>query len=337
MKKSFSIVLIIIFTFIFLNKNIILGNFNNEPETWKIYSEKIENLLTEGKVINVKNMREYLLETGKESDFCGQVFVVILDNGLKCVFKCEKDDDELKSEVLAWKISKEFNLGNVVPVVYREINLGNGKLEKGFLSLFAESDDDLLKYSEEEFYNFLNNLDKNEVIDYKIFNFLFGNFDVGAHNLLTCNRKLIMIDNEGIVNTQCVKYGDVPFIKFYQFNRSSKFPVLNYTFPFELARFADLVSRTEIKNKYNYNPTRYMHNFIIFDNSYWVQFIEENHAKRIKNLIYTDCLPEEIKLKLNNITREKLQEIFKIKNKRVENLILGILERKEMLIKKFEI
>ncbi len=315
-------------------------DFSNAPALWKEKSNEIEDKLLKGQPVEIKSMREYLLERGMTVDFSGNVFVVYLNNGLKCVFKYYDDTQEktkTKSEIIAYKLSKETGIGNVPPVVWREIKLNDGKIAQGYLALFVNSEIDILNYEDDDFFDMLKKMDSTEINNYKIFNFVFGNFDVGAHNLLICDGKPIMIDNETIDNPWCVRYGEVPFVIFYAFDKMPTQPIKSSEFPFESVKFANFEERKKIENEFDYFPTRRGHNFILYKNIYWVQLNCGDFVERIKQLIYPDMLPDSTKEALKNLDYQKLLEIFEANenNRHVNQLITGILERRDMLIENF--
>jgi hypothetical protein len=298
-------------------------------------TDKIEQSFINPKIRKLQHMEDYLKEHGKTADFDGEVYSVYLENGLHCVFKVTTD--EILGELIAYKISKEFGFGNVPPTIYVTLDLpieGQMVSKTGYLSLFVDSPIDLAKYSDEEFFALLAKMDPEEVANFKIFNFVFGNFDVGVHNTLIYkyNNKLypILIDNEGISNEKIVEYGDIPFVKFHYFDSIDDFP-----FSPSNIYSCDKGARSIFK-KHGYNPPNYEHNFMIFKNSYWVQYKGQGHALRIKKLLYPDFIPENTKKSLDRMEREKLLNIFpqdEAMKSNVKRLIEQILERRDMLVK----
>jgi hypothetical protein len=282
-------------------------------------------------------MRDYLKEHGKTADFDGEVYSVYLENGQHCVFKVTTD--EIPGELIAYKISKEFRFENVPPTSYIILDLpieGSMVSKTGYLSLFIDSNIDIAKYTDEEFFDLLAKMDPQEVANFKIFNFVFGKFDVGVHNTLIYkyNNKLypVLIDNEGISNEQIVEYLKVPFVRFHYFDFVDDFPFsTSHIFP------CDEDSRAVFK-KHGYTPPKYEHNFMIFKNAYWVQYSDKEHALRIKKLLYPGFIPENTKKSLQKMDREKLLNIFpqdKTIKSNINRLIEQILERRDILIKHF--
>jgi hypothetical protein len=315
------------------------SDIENSLKSWQEKSAKIKSELSSGEVTKIQNMREHLTENGKKADFEGNVYSVFLENNIHCVFKfCEEDqieEPEIKPEIIAYRLCKETGIGNIPPIVWRKITLPDGRSVSGYLSLFIDSSVDISNFEDDELYKLLETMDKTETSNYKIFNFVFGNFDVGVHNLLISDNKPVMIDNETIMNPWCVKYGEVPFVSFYRFDWLPEKPILSSKFSFESARFANIEARKEIKEKFDYSPTKRNHNFAIYKNCYWVQFSDVDHAERIKKLIYSDFLPEKTQKSLQKLTREKLLEIFGSKSRLANQLVAGILERRDMILKEF--
>lgn len=329
-----------IYTLVNLNEKSDEINFNSAPKLWKEKANEIEDKLLNGIPTEIKDMKEYLLERDMKVDFSSNVFVITLDNGLKCVFKYDKEQEEpmVKAEVIAWKLCKETGIGNVSPVVWREIKLDNNKSFKGYLSLFVDSDIDLSNFKDDDFRDILQEVDNIEINNYRIFNFVFGNFDVADTNVSICDGKLIIIDTGAINYSWCVHYGEVPFINFRVLdNTSFKKSIKSSEFPFKRSKPADFSTREEIQSKFNYCPIKKPHNFIVYNGCYWAQYSNPYYADQIKYGIYPTELSESTKQTLKNLTYEKLFKIFETNknNIYVNQLITGILERRDMLLEIF--
>jgi len=106
--------------------------------------ENHEKQLQEGNIQEAMDMREYLTLKKKIAHFAGEVYLVLLDNGVKAVWKPRKAEelDSAFSEVAAFKASQflaEYTRCHLVPAtVMKDYNGRSGSLQ-----WFVESDLDL--------------------------------------------------------------------------------------------------------------------------------------------------------------------------------------------------
>jgi hypothetical protein len=78
--------LIIIYLIIsYLSFNYSYAHEFEHPTSW--HNPEITKILKTAKVADIKPMKEVLIEQGKKAEFDGQVFLIILENGIKAVFK----------------------------------------------------------------------------------------------------------------------------------------------------------------------------------------------------------------------------------------------------------
>ena len=262
-----------------------VGFFNNafahpfeHPTTWK--DQKITEMLKNSKVTTMEPMKKFLLENGKKTDFEGEVFLVTLDNGVRAVFKSLPLDDlgDAQAEVAAYRASIVLGFPYVPPTIMREIN---GM--KGSLQLFVNTPIDTLAFG--AYQKALKEATQEDNANLRIFYFIFGQWDSGAHNLLVYQDQLktylIAIDNSGIRNHQHVKFGDLPFVRILY---SDKLNTNDWDkpFPFDQAKVIEeptpenlrQVFKDKVPNLFYKNFKAYNHplNYVIYRNSLWLQY-----------------------------------------------------------------
>ena len=333
-------------------KNIPVAQFY-DPLNWSTHSTQIKEALRTGEAIEIKSMREILKSANRNADFSGMVDKVTLSNGLEAVFKTTEEGNLTKDrmEEAAYDISVATGIAFVPPTVHRDLTADFNKTGRhtqtktGFLSLFVETQTDLISLSKTKFDELLERSGKERVANFKIFNFVFGNWDVGPHNMLISEYKRgdnidyfpISIDNEGIANVQKVEYGEIPFVKFFGTNSS----ILKTEFPFEEAKLSDTAAKQEVSNQLGFYPPGQTHNYIIWNGCYWTQFFDSywGSPKDIIDLLYTNYLPPKTKIALKNLSKEQLFKIFgkteQTASEHLKEIVAGILKRRDMLLTEF--
>ncbi len=176
-------------------------------------------------------MRDYLESHGKIADFENQVYLAVLESGLKAVFKPDLEFHDMYAEVAAYKASQWMKSSLVPPTVLKQF-----KKQKGSLQFFVETD--LETSSPETQKIMLKALDQKTLEDIDVFYFLFGQWDRGPSNMLfvpfNSSYFVALIDNKGILQQQHVHLGKSPFVrKAYCDNRKD---VWDNQFPFEKAQ-----------------------------------------------------------------------------------------------------
>ncbi len=286
---------------------------NTHPENWK--NSEIANLLKKGKVVSIRSMREHLHSLGKKAEFDGKVFIVEFDNGLKAVFKSFSKDDleDAYAEVAAYQASIALGFPNVPPTIMTEIN---GM--KGSLQLFVETNIDALDPGIYE--TALKETSLEDKANLKLFYFVFGQWDSGAHNTLIFKDKvktyLIAIDNSGIRNHQFVKYGSLPFVRLC-YSDSLQTNDWHKPFPFNEAKVIQNPTSEKLKkilgNNFpesfyqSFKSYGYPFRYVIYRNSLWRQF----HAGDEKFVVsFTNHLSDQTRKKLKSLNLARLKKIF---------------------------
>lgn len=324
------------------------------PTNWHKHSGEIKKILREANVLEVEPMRDFLRRCKKQAVFSGSVFRVALEGGIKAVFKTTSDGNMVRDrmEETAYDLSAYTNFAYVPPTVHRTLECdfsGNGRAEKksGFLSLFVDTEFDSLRYTKEQFCAILSKIDEEELLNYKVFNFVFGNWDVGPGNVLVarCDSgketryHLVAIDNEGIANLQRVRYGEAPFVRWLKCPGAGE---NIQDFPFDEVNRSGETSREMVARKYGQWPPKRQHNYALFDGAYWAQFADFiwGSESDVTDLLYPKRLTETAKEKLKSLTKESLLELIAqsagitdFMKARVD----GFIERRDMLLEHFGI
>lgn len=241
------------------------------PSTWHGNSERIEFLLSTGRVDIIKPMREYLAAEKKIESFNNQVFVVHLSNGMKAVFKPDLNLEETSgsaAEVAAYKASTRLKFPFIPPTILRTIDTPPEILHQmniqlssncqksmtGSLQLLVETDIDLLQPDNEygNYRRFIREMDVQDDAGLRIFYFIFGQWDSGQHNLLAFDdgkkRYPVAIDNAEIKCRQYAKFGDHPFVR-WVCSEDLSTDDSNKPFPFDSVECIEISEEERLKLK----------------------------------------------------------------------------------------
>ncbi len=287
-----------------------ISNAWQDPQTWK--NSDIARYLQNAPIVSQEPMATYLHKNGFEVDFTSEVHLITFINGTKAVFKPIPDPENHSAyaEEAAYKASVVLGFPHVPPTIIRTI--GN---QTGSLQLFVTSDIDLLK--EGAFLTFLQQVDQEAFALLKIFYFVFGQWDTGAHNLLCIKQDdktiPICIDNAGIQDIQIARYGQMPFVASYPNNPIvTSLPVI----PPRVHRASNL-----LKNPLSYGTLEYLNaiaknpsfnrrrRFFVGQNVLWCQYYhyyEEEDAI----LPFSDFLPTKAREALQKLDFNLLNTIF---------------------------
>ena len=297
--------------------------------------EEIEQRLRDEKIILLIPMREYLKTQEKTADFDNQVYLVVLESGLKGVFKPDPEHHDMYGEVAAYKASQWMNVRLVPPTVIKSY-----KKQKGSLQFFIATPIDSSRL--ESYKKMRTALDEVMCQTVDLFCFLFGQWDIGPSNILFVpSHPLlpVLIDNAGIVQQQHVRVGEAPFVrKTYCDNRND--PWTDH-FPFEKAKkimLSEIDQNTDFKKcsltsqkfpflKKTKNPLTYL----FWRNSLWIQPYKDVPLELRKP-------SSSLLLKIKELNASRLQEIWKDhpkdwSSKQLNEIIRLTLERRDQLLK----
>jgi hypothetical protein len=301
--------------------------------------DSIETMLAHEEIKSKIPIRQYLQQTGKDSDFDNDVYLITLNNNLKAVFKPEGDK---YAEVAAYKASKLLEIKLVPPTVLRTIDGVQGSLQ-----FFVESDIDLLKDR-----SLLSQLDPHVSNAMKLFYFIFGQWDINTSNQIIQQNNgklyLALIDNAGMANPQQVRYGDFPFVCVaYDNNRNDDYSALfQFENPMSLKHPTLEQLRTAFSGFFPVEQIDLMWNrykrqtitYCIWRNALWIQFYK-GHPNVMPNYVdnYDETTIEMYKKltedSLKNIWAEALTDSAQTKIQKLINLTL---ERRNQIMRDYE-
>ncbi len=248
---------------------------------------------------------------------------------------------DAKAEVIAYKASVLLGFPYIPPTILTEING-----QKGSLQLFVETSLDLLQPG--AYKSVLQQADKDDLAALKLFYFIFGQWDSGAHNLLALKRGektyLIAIDNSGICNRQFVRYGELPFVRVF-YDAKLDTDDWDKPFPFDSAKtienptserlknaFGDKVSESFFASK-NGKPYERFYRYVVYQNSIWRQF--HSHSESFVKSYTKEC-PINVQEAIKKLDLETLKGLFSLAKDEdflTEKYLASILERRDQSLK----
>lgn len=281
------------------------------PATWR--QQKACEMLLQGRVVSKFPMRNWLSQKGKKADFEGRVFVITLDNGLEAVFKCSEDAKDNDAEKAAYEASVFLGFPYIPPTVIRSIDD-----EKGSLQLLVKTPIDALE--PDAYRRCIRQVGQEKIANLKLFYFVFGQWDSGAHNLLFFDDGStlypVAIDNSGIGNLQYVRYGELPFV------RTCYAEALNtndwdQAFPFDNAKVIENPTPENLKKLLgdhfpetfyrSFKPHEKPLKYVIYQNAFWRQFhaFEEGFVRS-----FTEECPPSTLAALQKLDKDALKQIY---------------------------
>ena len=200
----------------------------DSPKKWKDHDLlNIERLMNTGNIVHFKPIRQVdFIDTEFMYDAIevNRLFLVTLDNGLKCIFKVYNKEQlkRLPKEVIIYEISKVTELGYCIPTIWRTSIFFRNKKLMGSLQLYVKEMYDRKRekpQDESDVVNLLSPVKKDVLNSWKVFNYLFGSWTPDIQNIIVIdniplNNEYIYLDNIQMVN----QFGDIPFIRYHTFN-----------------------------------------------------------------------------------------------------------------------
>jgi hypothetical protein len=173
----------------------------------KLDLNKIEADLTNQHISKLIPLASYLIHEGLHGVGMGHtVYLAIMENGLKAIFKPEDKLFNSFAEVAAYRASKFLGLRLVPPTVLKKYKNLHGSLQ-----FFVQPSSQNLR--DEKAYQKLSTKDQSDMC---LFYFVLGKWDshMGNQIITQYNNKayLALIDNTSIKSLQQVRYGEDPFI-----------------------------------------------------------------------------------------------------------------------------
>ena len=206
--------------------------------------------------------------------------LVILENGLKAVFKPQTSYLRIESQLTAYRFARFMGFDFVPPAVSRKID---GK--KGILQLFIEGADGHIIDPEKH-------LTEKEKSDIYVFLYILGNSDTGKHQIIFGRRcrKPALIDNDLLFVLSKLFYGKDPYRAAPIHNRFDppkswkNFPVdklqsVEFKFPLSLKEklsrihkaFPELSNNRKMFMAKNAMPRSVIWTYVKWRGAYWIQ------------------------------------------------------------------
>lgn len=255
-----------------------------------------DRLITEP-VKDTMSFRRYLSEKGQNSLPSHSVRLIILEDGLKAIFK---EGTYHFAEVAAYRASNALGLRLVPPTVFRMIDGTPGSLQfyvKGYDLAGLNTSKELKKVG------------KKAKRDMRLFYYVFGQWDVhGGNQLISKDGSLALIDNSGILHKTHGSYGgDLFCSKGKNFELPSD---TSPTFPHDKVEgisganvysvFKPYVSKHQL-NKFG--EFRYLH-YVIWNHRLYIK-LNPSLSKRYTKKFYASTLAV-----LKQLTHQQVHEMW---------------------------
>ena len=312
----YSFITIFLATF-FLSHCFIKTSHSAPPRCWNdINFEETEKLLLTLTIQKKIPMEKYLsIKTNPNNS---PLFILVFNNNLKAVFKPNRSKTKMQSSIMSYHFSQFMKWNLIPPTVIRTIDGSQGVVQ-----LFIDNFNDR-KYKSELARN-LTPVQKSNIFTYY---FVSGNFDGSLKNILfgkAC-RKPALIDNEQMLLSTFIQYGDYPFmplsskVYFSKLMKSEKFPshriqLVNTKKISNYKIFFEKIFENEMESNYSKQLINWysQHNKSLDGGFYYVKW---NNSSWIKmnilsyKLIFKDFLPvvfqENTIKKLNQLNNDIL-------------------------------
>jgi hypothetical protein len=183
--------------------------FNLKNPAWSatvVQAVELESLLTTSYIASSFDMRVYLGKTDKIARFRGEVYLAILSNRIKAVFK-PRAEDEMENafaEVVAYDCAKYLAVNGLGYVMVPPTVMTEFQGRKGSLQYFVESPFDL--WIDDQRALAMSKVPVGHIRHASLFLAILGQWDQHPGNwMVTKDYKIALIDNEGIVNRKTFK------------------------------------------------------------------------------------------------------------------------------------
>lgn len=296
----------------------------------------IEKRLANEEIANTQKINTFLKKQGKSARGDSSILFVMLESGLKAVFK---PGEYQYAEVAAYRASKKLGLRLVPPTVFRTINGVQGSLQ-----FLVQSSLDLKKIP--NFHEIFRKVSAKDINDMHIFYYVFGQWDTHRGNQIISlhNNKayLALIDNAGILHRSYTKYGDYSFIE--KGDSPVETSVCTTAFPYDQVKTIRPKSYKELKKAFSpYITDEAIHNiferktpinYCIWCNVLWVQMY--TRSAHIKPSVAKEYYASTLKAyeKLDAAMLEEIwHEWLLVDRAHGEHLIALTLDRRDQLLR----
>lgn len=297
--------------------------------------EAIEQSLAHEKIKYAQPMGRFLEKEGKKSAAPNGMKLIVLESGIKAVFK---PGEYAYGEVAGYNANKTLSQRLVPPTVMRMIDG-----EKGSLQFYVESSVELRKNPDQK--AIFNKVPEKDLCDMKMFYYVFGQWDGHAGNQIIAfhNGKahLALIDNGGILHMSHTRYGGYSFIE-KGVNEKLQGD-LSKTFPFDRAIIVKRPTYELLKDAFlPYVPAKNIRKMLspntpiiycIWRGVLWVEMYRD--SKSIKPIITKRYYRSSIEA-YKKLDRDQLQVIWSdwlaVDPKHAGELIELTLERRDQIL-----
>lgn len=252
-----------------------------------------------------------------------EVYMVVLEGGIKAVFKTSPyGSAKSDAELAAFKACRMMGFPRIPPTVLRniKINKKHYKFDKdGSMQLYIEPSVDPMVPG--EFKKALNLADPEEVANLALFNFIFGQWDCGQHNVVIQYKDEVPmlwgIDYSLTRSRQYARYGEFPFVS-AAYSEKLNTEDDDKPFPFDDVQVIKEPTLEKVKEIFDDNldeetlktflvdkTPKY---YVIYQNRLWRQYYRGNESFILLN--YTEYYPKATMKSIAAINNALLGRIF---------------------------
>jgi hypothetical protein len=309
-------------------------NFVRQTATTALFSNTFPK---EPKILSKIPMREFLEKKGYTAHFNSDVSFVELEGGAQAVLKIVNPENtfEVIAEVVAYRAACFLGLDFVPPtLLYAE----NGQV--GSIQAYVEPLYDLMKAGTYE--DISKQVSHDVWANIQIFYFVFGQWDPDPSNMIATKHgngvRLALIDNAAMGYLQKVRYGEHPFVLYFE--NVADVAAEEISFPFEKVQtlpsdtavwkeqFGALLSEEQINKlcqlRWHDIP------FVFWKGHLWRQFQFGTPA-------YTTLYPPKTMDALQQLTLQNVKEFFHndIGFQFPDEYFTDILERRDQIVQAY--
>lgn len=284
------------------------------------WAPELNKQLRTARVVSVESLESAV----KDWDGSNEYYLLTLQGGLKGVFRSEDEPWGSRAEVAAYRVDQELGTELVPPTVDRTLSRSElGKAwpwpelteRPGSLQLFVEGARPATKEDKKQ----------PDLANSEILCFVLGRYDNHDGNLLVDpSGRLVLVDFEGALDHQMVRYGEFAFTRRGGYFHSPDGVPGDQPFPFDSPRLLVNPSLEEVERTFapwwgQYWPQgmKLLHRllngipdrtipYVIWDDRLWVQV-----RVRSRHPAYTKAIPEDTLDALKQLTPERFDELLR--------------------------
>jgi hypothetical protein len=277
---------------------------------------EVESNLSTSEVVAVKSLWEEIEDWDGSNDY----HLFTLADGTKAVFRSEDEPWGSQAEVAAYRFDQLLGTELVPPTVPRTLHKGElgerwpweSESRIGSMQLFVEGARSAIA----------EDLKQPDLANSEILSFLLGRYDNHSGNLLVApDGRLVVIDFEGSLDVQQVRYGEFPFLRRGGWHEGG----LDGSKPFPFDSPSKLVDPTLQEIQATFGPWWGQHwaqgmkglhgllrgipdrtvPYVVWDSRLWVQV-----PVRSRHPAYTDVYPKETLEAFDRLDEKAIQSLF---------------------------